>query len=146
MTKPKAVLVDLDNTLALIGDRDPMHGHLCHTDTLCEATALVLNALTHVEGLRFVILTGRNETAREATATWLADRIYFDRLIMRDPSDWRPAAEYKTAMLDEKVLPYFDVILALDDDPDVIAAYRERGLVAWQVREPLPESAGAGRE
>lgn len=136
--KHPAIIVDLDNTLALLnGQRSPYDGHLCHTDELCAITAKVVGAfrLSHY----IFVLTGRNEVARDATERWLMlHRIVHDHLIMRDPRDWRPAAEYKLAMLERLILPEYDVDLALDDDPTVVRAFRERGIRTWWVNDYIP--------
>lgn len=136
--KPKAIVVDLDNTLALLnGQRSPYDGHLCHTDELCDITAKVVGGfrLSHY----IIVLTGRNETARDATERWLAlHQIVYDDLLMRDPRDWRPAAEYKTVMLQRFILPDYEVDLVLDDDPKIVRAVRDLGLRCWWVNDYIP--------
>jgi FMN phosphatase YigB (HAD superfamily) len=137
--KPKAVLFDLDNCLALLGDRDPYAGHLCHTDTLCPAVAFLLHTLDRAGNVHLLILTGRNESARDATHRWLTrHHLHADAVYMRAVTDWRPAADYKADVLTSRILPRYDVLFALDDDPAVIAAMRALGLAAWQVRDYVP--------
>jgi hypothetical protein len=139
MSKPKAIVVDLDNTLALIGDRDPYAGHLCASDALCEATALVVFAVAEGASVNVIFLTGRNEAARDETATWLLRHLAVaavgGSLIMRAVDDWRPSDVYKLDMLDTRILPEYDVVFALDDDPKVVRAFRDRGIVCWHVRD-----------
>lgn len=147
MTKPKALIVDLDGTLALIGDRDPYAGHLCHTDTPCTAVAWLLRELDRAGSVHILIVTGRNERARHATYQWLnLHRLYADCVYMRATDDWRPAAAYKADVLTSRILPRYDVLFALDDDPRVIAAYRGLGIVAMQVREFVPHEEKTGQE
>ena len=131
--KRTAVVCDLDNTLAHLNGRDPYRGDLCASDTRCEPVHLVLRSLFR-RNIAIVLLTGRSEIARPATAKWLLRHcVDYDQLVMRDPHDYRAAPDYKLAMLDEVILPSYDVSFALDDDPRVIAVFRERGIPAWHV-------------
>jgi hypothetical protein len=147
VSKPKAIIVDLDNTLALIGERDPYDGHLCATDQVCQATELMIRGVFGNTGAAVILLTGRNEFARSATERWLYDEfIPYTDLIMRDPSDWRPSDVYKLDMLDTRILPTFEVVFALDDDPKVVRAFRDRGIVCWHVRDWVEHPIKTGSE
>lgn len=139
--KPLAIVVDLDNTLAILNDRHPYDGHLCETDEFCEVVARVISTFRSDHSVLF--LTGRNEDARQATERWL-DEIGMEHqgVFMRATDDWRPGAEYKAEVMRDRILRDFDVVLALDDDPEIVKAFRAMGVRTWWVNDyerALPE-------
>lgn len=144
--KQAAVVIDIDNTLALLNGRNPYAGHECATDTPCEATRWLLRQIGRAHSARIIYLTGRNESAREATENWLARQGLFgwDELFMRATDDWSPAHEYKLRVMQESILPLYSVIFALDDDDRVVSAFRSIGITCWHSRERLdhPERSG----
>jgi hypothetical protein len=74
--------------------------------------------------------------------SWLQKHsLHFDMLLMRPGGDMRPDSEVKNEMLDA-ILPHFDVILAVDDRPQVCDhVWRARGIPLIQVVDPdIPPS------
>lgn len=68
---------------------------------------------------------------------WLdKNSLHFDHLYMRPGGDMRPDSDVKNEMLDA-ILPHFDVILAVDDRPQVCdGVWRARGIPLIQVVDP----------
>jgi len=139
--KHKAIVVDLDNTLAMLGERHPYDGHLCETDALCPVVGRTISAFR--EDHWVIFLTGRSSRTKSATKSWLARHgLSEDILFMREDGDWRTGAEYKAEVMRERILPKYEVVLALDDDPDIVSAFRSMGVRTWWVNDydpALPE-------
>jgi len=75
-----------------------------------------------------VWLTGRPEHLRATTADWLAaNRLPAGRLQMRSEGDFRPAPEFKLAVLIELAAGR-EIGVVVDDDPAVVAAVGAAGL------------------
>jgi uncharacterized HAD superfamily protein len=93
---------------------------------------------------RVVWLTGRPEYLRQVTQCWLADHdLPAGDLQMRPNGDRRPARVFKLGRL--RRMPEQAIALFVDDDPDVVAAARARGIATmladWVPRNPRLSAA-----
>lgn len=127
-----------------------------HLDKVIPAGRAVYLGL-HLAGLRLVFITGRSRKYKELTKTQILkalpelEGVEFDLLTRSAPYDTFVTnaqgrrvraysdAAYKMAMLD-RVLSHYkanrhDVVIGIDDNTDVIAAYRRQGIVAYQTTE-----------
>ena len=155
------LICDLDGTLALDDHRRPLiqsHGwkayfDACVDDVLNEPVLHMLIAWrrcvaqeTGVAG-KLVILTGRCESQRKATESWLGQHgVYADHLLMRPGDSYDPLAkgehdghwtrdeDVKLAMIQELGLSPANVICCLDDRDRMVKFWRELGFDCWQVR------------
>jgi hypothetical protein len=87
---PKALIVDIDGTLALHENRGPYDTSLYHTDELEKRLALILQDLNQRVNAdySFIVLTGRYEEHRDVTDGGSNDNgVYFDELHMRKDGD-----------------------------------------------------------
>lgn len=138
-----AIVVDLDNTLALLNGRSPYRGDLCATDTPDHAVLWLIRSTLlldpRMSEVAVIFLTGRNEDARSATELWLRSIGLFawERLIMRSTDDWRPAHVYKIDKIQSEILPEYNILFMLDDDDRIVRAVRELGITCWQSRDRL---------
>lgn len=134
--KPRAVIVDLDGTLAVRGERPPYYetNEAVLTDTLNRNVALLVDAL-HLAGYKIVYTSGRRERCRAGTEEWLARYFRFrpEGLYMRADGDTRDDAIVKRDMYETWIKPDLDVVLVLDDRDKVVAMWREIGLTCLQV-------------
>lgn len=151
MTGIRALLVDLDNTLALNESGRPWYGDgyekRVYEDTVNDTVNGVITYLIDgdeedawvpfAEHILFV--SGRMEVGRAETVRWLTDkaRQYHNdySLFMRADGDYRPDVEVKTDIYNAFIRDKFDVRLALDDKPELITLWRSLGIPAWQVNE-----------
>lgn len=79
-----------------------------------------------------IILTGRNEIAREATVEWLrVNGIMYDELIMRGYEDARKDVAFKEEVV--KKLGIDNILCAFDDLPHVVHNFRSLGITTHQV-------------
>jgi predicted kinase len=135
--KTKAVIVDLDGTLA-IHNRNAFDINQCDTD---KPNAPVLNTIKALSqfGYKLIFLTGREDCFREKTDRWLKDVCHVDlfapwyMLYMRPTGDNRKDSLVKEEILRNEILPNYYVEFALDDRQQVVDHLREMGLTVFQV-------------
>lgn len=135
-TKPTAVIVDIDGTLAhndghrsfydyskVLGDKPVWH--------VIDA-ANGLNTVHHT-----IVVSGRKAECREDTEAWLLSHgIQYDEFYMRADGDDRADTIVKMEILRDKIAPEFEVIAAIDDRPAVCEAWRKMGIPTFQVGDP----------
>lgn len=144
------VIFDLDGTLAdcrhripyIIGldgkklskpDWPAFHA-ACVDDKPINKTIALLQMFYVVE--RIYIITGRNESVREATDKWLERYdIYPHKLIMRKKNDRRHDVVIKQEMLAEEGLTPSNVIGVFEDRSTVVRMYRDLGFTCYQVND-----------
>jgi len=133
---PEIVLVDIDGTVALIGDRDPYDMHSVGRDQPNEAVISAVRAM-HAAGYGVVFCTGRDSRARKATEAWLAAhvRMPYLALHMRRFGDERQDAVVKREIFEREVRDRYRVVGVFDDRMQVVRMWRALGLTVFQVAE-----------
>lgn len=139
----KTVICDLDGTLANIDHR--LHylekkdwaGFFAAVkdDTPNQWCVDLLLALRKA-GYEIIYVSGRNATARSATAQWLHN-ISLDlvsTVYMRDEKDRRPDFELKEEIY-EKHLKEKDILFVIEDRSQVVKMWRSKGLTVLQCDE-----------
>ena len=139
---PRAVMVDIDGTLALHGARSPFDETRVREDRPNAPVVATVHALWRAE-YRIVLCSGRTEGCRDATEAWLREHLgvdsgtarfpIHDTLHMRAVGDTRKAAIVKREVFDREIRHRCNVVLVLDDRDQVVEAYREMGLTVFQV-------------
>ena len=134
--KRRALIVDVDGTIAIRGERSPYDDHLAGDDT--PNTPVINAVLGHAEraNLAIVVMSGRDEgRSRLVTAEWLfAQDIGYDVLLMRPAGDNRKDAIVKRELYDLHVRDAYDVEVVYDDRNQVVEMWRnELGLPCFQV-------------
>lgn len=141
MSRPKAVVWDLDGTLS--DDRARAHfveveqgrkrDWRSYFDAIDEdapiaASIELLHAL-RAAGVRIVYLTGRPEYTRPKTERWLKANGLddFDVLLMRPGGERRHAGEFKVDEI-EKLRDRYELVCAFEDRIDVAEHLRRSGL------------------
>lgn len=132
---PECLVVDVDGTLALLGDRSPYDTKKCDQDVLNVAVAEVIDMYRRRIAPAFILLiTGRNEEHRKATHQWLAKyHVPFDALYMRQDGDKRSDFIIKEEIYEQEIKGKYNVLLILEDRTQVVKMWREKGLPCWQV-------------
>lgn len=141
--KPRAVVVDIDGTVALMGKgqpgrRGPFDWDRVHEDDPCEPVLGLVRTLAPFYFVLFV--SGRDEACREQTMAWLVahrglEPGYEHRLYMRPHKDNRGDELVKREIYEQKIAPHFDVAWVLDDRNKVVAMWRSLGLTVLQVAD-----------
>ena len=151
-TRPPAVVVDLDGTLAsatwrehhLQGGRKDwpaFFAGMARDAPVQPLVDLVEWIALHAD---VVLLTGRPADHETVVRRWLADHgIVHHRLLMRPRGDRRPDTVVKRELYRTHLAPTHDVRLVIDDRPGVIEMWRQEGLYVLTAvdprLDPLPE-------
>jgi HK97 family phage prohead protease len=121
------VIVDIDGTLIVDGMRNDR----------------VVNYVESFDDTEVIIVTGRAEDRREETVTELDSLdIDFDQLIMQ-PSVNTVTPDFKQAVA-ERLLETYNVMVAVDDDPENRERFRALGITALATDE-VPDVEGEDR-
>lgn len=141
--KPRAIICDIDGTLALIGNRNPYD----YTDVINDQpnfpiigilnTHVFLDNLNpHWERTRIILMTGREETCREDTEKWLDHNgVIFDELYMRPEGDRRKDYVVKQELYEQHIKKNLAVMFVLEDRNKAVKMWRYLGLTCLQVAE-----------
>lgn len=79
-------------------------------------------------GMKVFQVTARQEKYRSLTSFWIADnKIPSDRLVMRPDGDFRADADVKRDIINA-LLVNFEIVLAYDDNPSIVALWEEFGI------------------
>ena len=134
--KPRVAIFDMDGTLTDVsgirhyvenGQGEKNFTAFHKASLFCPPHEWVLKLLLQLDE-RAVIVTGRDERFRDVTQDWLYKHKTYGRtvgLFMRAWGDLRKDYEIKREILVQKILPYYEPIFAVDDNPNVLALWRE---------------------
>jgi predicted kinase len=133
-TLPKAIICDLDGTLALMNGRNPFDAAKCEEDLLNEPVAKVLKTFQDL-GYKTLLLSGRRDEHKPQTINWLAkNNIHYDMLELRDTQDNRADTLVKKDLFDAHILGKYYIEFVLDDRDQVVDLWRNQlGLTCFQV-------------
>ncbi len=121
---PKAIICDLDGTLALMNGRNPFDASKCDEDLLNEPVANVLKNYKKL-GYQVLLVSGREEKFKAPTLRFLENHgIEFDDLIMRKTSDSRKDAIIKTEIYHAFIKDKYFIEFVLDDRNQVVDTWR----------------------
>lgn len=131
--KKQAIIIDLDKTLALIGERNPYDASDCGYDKL-DHTVYRMIMKYHKDDYAVLILTGRKITFAHETMEWLdKHNVPFDMVIMRDKKETSPSPFFKMGAFTRNIKGKYDVELAIDDDERVCKMWHSLGIPTFQV-------------
>lgn len=140
-TLPRAVLFDIDGTLAVRNESDPNVRHFADWDRVGEdlpnAAVIELAQLVAESGrYKLIVMSGRDEVCRRQTEMWLdAQGVAFDELHMRARKDNRPDTVVKKELFEAHIAGRHEVAFVVDDRDGVVRQWREMGLTCLQVAE-----------
>lgn len=144
--KPTAIICDLDGTLAdlthrlhYVKNENKKHNRWdlfnkeVGKDSLHHWCAELVCSIKDT-GYHVVYCSGRGDSARADTETWLENNkvdVHTD-LFMRHRNDYRQDYIIKEVILDFEILPRYSVLFAVDDRLQVTQMWRRRGIVCLQ--------------
>ena len=133
---PEIVLVDIDGTVALLGDRHHLDLHRVTEDEPNHAVIAAVRAM-HAAGYGVIYCTGREESARADTEAWLAAHVGvpYIALYMRGYDDTRRDAVVKRDIFQREIATGYRVVGVFDDRQHVVKMWRALGLTVFQVAE-----------
>ena len=133
---PSAWLVDIDGTLADMGDRGPFDWDRVGEDTVHERVADLVRTIQE-SGDDIIFLSGRSSECERATLEWLVDHIgewaVDSPLFMRASGDHRSDDIVKDELFERYIRDRWHVLGVLDDRDKVVAMWRAKGLTCLQV-------------
>ncbi len=137
---PRVIIVDLDGTVALKGDRDIFDYTKVDKDIPNKSVIKVVeNYLSYGQGNKIIFLSGREDSCFEKTKIWIKDNIQLmdieSLLLMRKTGDNRNDAIVKKEIFDTHIKDKFYVEFILDDRNRVVDMWRKMGLICLQVAE-----------
>jgi predicted kinase len=137
---PRAIICDIDGTLAHMDGRTPFEWHKVHTDKLDEPVAEILSRYYTTDPMaeendpQIIILSGRDSDCKDITEEWLkAKGIKYDHIFMRAAKDNRKDSIVKRELFDAHIRDKFQVMFILDDRDQVVEMWRGMGLKVLQV-------------
>lgn len=129
----ECIIVDMDGTLAIMGDRSPYDWDKVDNDLPNPAV------VEYVKGqstkVKVVIVSGRDSICRPLTTSWLLKHLdgCHHALYMRPTGDNRPDEQIKKEIFQNHIENKYDVKVVLDDRQKVVDFWRSEGLPVWQV-------------
>ena len=134
----KAVIVDMDGTLALFGEESPYDRDMSK-DKLNYPVAMIVWMLNYTDlaDVRILIVSGRKNKYLKDTEKWLKKHkiIYKDIFMPRADNDNRKDVIIKTEIYEKHIKDKYEVLFVLDDRDQVVELWRGLGLVCFQVAD-----------
>jgi len=133
---PAAVLVDIDGTVALMGDRSPYDWHRVGSDLPNHAVITAVRAM-FAAGNAIIFCSGRDAVCRPETEAWLElyVGVRYEALFMRPEGDGRKDAVVKREIFDREIRDNWRIVGVFDDRQQVVRMWRALGLTVFQVAE-----------
>jgi hypothetical protein len=121
----KAVIVDIDGTLAKMNGRSPFAWDQVGSDIVNEPVKVLVNALVLV-GFEIILFSGRDAVCKDLTKKWLMDTfIHYQHLFMRPEGNNEKDAIIKRRMYDENIVGKYDIQFTIDDRDQVVEMWRK---------------------
>ncbi|CCF82380.1 phosphatase domain-containing protein [Nitrolancea hollandica] len=135
MVKGKAIICDLDGTLAILEGRGPFEYERCDTDLPSEAVVELLRAMG-AAGHTVIFVSGREDSCREKTVSWI-NRLSLpsEKLFMRKTGDFRKDVIVKREIYEKEIKEHYNVCFVLEDRNQAVRMWRSLGLPCFQVAE-----------
>jgi len=130
---PRAIICDLDGTLALMDGRSPFDWKECINDKVNEPVRRVIESMKETHAI--IMLSGRDGCCQPETKQWFINNdIPHDELFMREKDDSRKDSIIKKELFDESIRDKYYVEFVLDDRDQVVNLWRrEIGIPCFQV-------------
>ena len=127
-SQPKAVIVDVDGTLAAMSSRSPFDWERVGEDGLSEVVADMVDGLNW-SGYQIIIVSGRDGICYDETEHWLTrNGVSFDALFMRQPDDFRKDTVVKEEIFWDHIAENWNVVAVIDDRPSVVRMWNDLGI------------------
>ena len=134
---PLAVIVDIDGTIALTGDRNIFDYSKVDIDIPRIDVIRIIKSLKE-QNIKIIIFSGRKLEAKEKTIQWLKNNLIpFDEIYLRNEEESNNncsdiVAKYR---MFNQIRNKYNIIGAFDDRPKVTRLYQELGLTTFFVGE-----------
>jgi predicted kinase len=133
---PKAVICDLDATLALHQGRTPFDWSRILEDKPEPRLKQLLDLFVKND-IKILFLTGRTEDALDNTVQWIYENIHLTEnqyeLFLRDNKDFSHGDDYKRKVYNDFIKDKFNILCVFEDSNKCVKMFREEGLLTCQV-------------
>lgn len=125
-TKRRAVLVDVDGTVALNVGRDPYDWSRVSEDAPNTGVIAAVRAAA-TAGHDVVFVSGREDVSVWSTLIWIREHVQIVPrvLLMRRTGDRRQDTVVKRELYEEYIAPRYDVLYVIDDRQQVVDMWRD---------------------
>jgi predicted kinase len=125
---PKAILVDIDGTLAhMDGKRGPFEWGKVGGDSCDQVVKRIVDGFSSTHNI--IIMSGRDGSCYDLTKKWLDDNdVYYDRVLMRAAGDMRKDYIVKRELFETYVRSDYNVVAVIDDRAQVVREWHRLGL------------------
>lgn len=124
---PKAVIVDIDGTVAQMDGRGPFEWSKVDTDLPRQLIIEMVRGYAE-NGFNVIFVSGRDGSCEELTRKWLYRYVgpsFWDELHMREAGDFRKDTEIKEEIFWREIAPRYNVVGVIDDRPCVVRMWHE---------------------
>jgi hypothetical protein len=139
--KTLVIIVDIDGTIALKGNRSPHDFDKVDQDLPNTKVLEVIESLLLTKpDLDIIFVSGRMEACRQKTLKWIEKYCPFVikkpfKLLMRSNDDFREDHVIKQEIFQNHIAPEYDTYLIFDDRSRVVQMWRSLGLTCLQVAD-----------
>jgi predicted kinase len=132
---PKAIMCDLDGTLALIGNRNPYDATQCDISDKPNIPVVETLKLFYDKDYQIIFCSGREQKYEVSTRRFIKLCLPFVnyQLYMRQTGDKRKDAIVKEEIFNSFIKDKFYISHVLDDRNQVVEKWRQMGLTCFQV-------------
>ncbi|MBX7227319.1 MAG: AAA family ATPase [Chitinophagales bacterium] len=138
--KPYAVLCDLDGTLC-ITNRDMFNPE--EAEILADQPNIPVVEVIVPLAIKYTIIfvSGREDKYKQVSLKWIEQHtgIKDCQLLMRKTGDYRKDSIIKSEILNEQILPNYNVLFAVDDRLQVCKMWYDEGIFCFNVNQGLIE-------
>jgi len=131
---PIAIMVDIDGTVAHMGNRSPYDETNVNEDTPDHIVVELVRNL-YKANFKIIFCSGRTDECYKETEQWITDHVQIDdfSLFMRKSGDMRKDNIVKLELFNENIRNSYNVQFVLDDRQQVVDMWRSIGLKTLQV-------------
>lgn len=122
---PKAIIVDVDGTIAVMNGRGPFEWHRVGEDL---PRWLIIDMVINYQrqDYKILVVSGRSDECKAETLEWLNfHSVPFDELHMRKEGDFRRDSAVKEEILWTHLAHKYNIIACIDDRPMMIRTWYE---------------------
>lgn len=123
---PKAIIVDVDGTIAQMNGRGPFEWKRVGEDVSRDFVIQMVTNYYYTSSYEVVILSGRSDECRSETNDWLiSNNVPFTELHMRKSGDFRKDSVIKEEIFWTQLAERYNIVAAIDDRPMMIRTWHE---------------------
>lgn len=127
LSQPRAVIVDIDGTLAEMNGRSPYEWDRVGEDDVREVVADIVEGLSLTNHI--IVVSGRDGICYDETERWLVrNAIPYDALFMRECDDRRKDTVIKEEIFWDFIADHWNVTAVIDDRPSVCRMWHDIGI------------------